>query len=108
MLKLDCDIRQPLSGTRPFQLPWSTITQRSMLSRVVWFFLCFLLMHPVLGYAVDIYLADGTLLNAASPAPTGAQPVLFVHGHNLSLTEPHYRATWTEPLSTLPSFGETL
>jgi Mg-chelatase subunit ChlD len=67
-----------------------------------------MLMHPVLGYAVDIYLADGTLLNAASPAPARAQPVLFVHGHNLSLTEPHYRTTWMEPLGTLPSFGETL
>ena len=102
------DMWQPWCSIRPFQPPWSTTTPRSMLSRAAWFLLGFLLMHPVPGYAVDIYLSDGTLLNAASPAPTGIQPVLFVHGHNLSLTEPHYRATWTEPLDTLPSFGETL
>lgn len=108
MLQLDCHIWQPWCGRRPFQPPWSTTTHRSMLSRSAWFLLYFLLLHPVLGYAVDIYLADGTLFNATSPAPAGTQPVLFVHGHNLSLTEPHYRATWTEPLGTLPSFGETL
>ena len=108
MLKLDCDILQLLYGLWPFQPPWSTTVHHSMLNRIALFLLCFLLMHPILGYAVDIYLADGTLLNATSPAPTGTQPMLFVHGHNLSLTEPHYRATWTEPLGILPSFGETL
>ena len=76
-----------------------------------WFFVCGVLLSPILGYTADIYLADGTLLQANSPAPSGAQPILFVHGHKLisSDPEPHYLATWVQALdSTLRSFEETL
>ena len=82
-----------------------------MISAVLWFCLCLLFMPPLLAHAVDIYLADGSLLGAQSPDPKGTQPALFVHGHKLSVLdpEPHYLATWTQSLdSTLRSFGETL
>ena len=78
---------------------------------LAWFGICLLLMAPLLAHAVDIYLADGSVLGMQSPEPKGARPVLFVHGHKLALLdpEPHYLETWKQSLdSTLRSFGETL
>ena len=51
-----------------------------MLISLVWFCMCLLLMPPLLAHAVDIYLADGSVLGAQSPEPKWARPVLFVHG----------------------------
>ena len=82
-----------------------------MIISLVWFCMCLLLMPPLLALAVDIYLADGSVLGAQNPDPKGTRPVLFVHGHKLDPLdpEPHYLATWRQSLdSTLRSFGETL
>lgn len=89
-----------------------------MLSALLWFLMSLLLMPPLLAHAVDLYLADGSVLGAQSPEPKRTRPVLFVHGHKLAsldpephylAPEPHYLETWTQSLdTTLRSFEETL
>lgn len=112
MIKHGCNAQQWSYGTLHFPSPLPVTASRSRSRRVVWFCLCLLLVPAIVGHAMpDIYLADGTLLDNNSPAPTGAQPVLFVHGHKFFVLdpEPYYRLTWVQSLdSTLRSFGETL
>ena len=111
ILRLSFKIGQRLYSTLCCQSPWTMTTRRTTRRCTLRLCLCLLLMAPLLGHAGDLYLADGSLLGAPSPAPQGAQPVLFVHGHKLLWWEPEpsYGATWTVSLdTTLRSFGETL
>ena len=112
MIQHGFNARQWSDGPLCFPSLLPVTASRSRGRCVAWFCLCLLLVPAMVGHAMpDIYLADGTLLDANSPAPTGAQPVLFVHGHKFLVLdpEPYYRATWVQSLdSTLRSFGETL
>jgi len=50
--------------------------------------------------SVEIRLADDTVLGAGSPPPNGRLPVLFVHGHKVSVLaepEPNYFLNWQDP-----------
>lgn len=60
--------------------------------------------------AVDVHLADDSLLDAGSPAPQGNLPVLFVHGHggDDEASDPNYQNNWQETLNGLPSFSQAL
>ena len=60
--------------------------------------------------AVEVHLADGSLLSQNSPSPDGRVPVLFVHGHNPNneATDPNFENDWQESLNGLPSFKQTL
>ncbi len=58
-----------------------------------------------------VYLKDGTLLTANSPAPDGSLPVLFVHGHKPGLAsdpDPNYKINWQKMFNGLPSFKDAL
>jgi len=60
--------------------------------------------------AVEVHLADDSLLDANSPAPEGNLPVLFVHGHggDDEASDPNYQNNWQETLNGLPSFKQSL
>jgi hypothetical protein len=66
---------------------------------------------PGLAEASVVYLKDGTLLTANSPAPDGSLPVLFVHGHKPGFSsdpDPNYKINWQKMFSGLPSFKNAL
>jgi hypothetical protein len=69
-----------------------------------------LVFAPAAAAAVEVHLADDSLLDASSPAPDGHLPVLFVHGHggNDEASNPNYQNNWQEPLNGLPSFQQAL
>jgi hypothetical protein len=69
-----------------------------------------LLVFVPAAAAVEVHLADDSLLDASSPAPDGNLPVLFVHGHggNDEASNPNYQNNWQEPLNGLPSFQQAL
>ncbi len=63
------------------------------------------------GADAEVHLADDSLLSETSPAPQGARPILFIHGHNLASANDadfNYRKNWHDPLGNLPSFKQTL
>ncbi|HVR67376.1 MAG TPA: hypothetical protein VMT98_12085, partial [Verrucomicrobiae bacterium] len=65
--------------------------------------------RPVL--AVDVHLADDSLLTVATAAPDRPKlPVLFVHGHNPTNndTDFNYKKNWWDDLGALPSFKRAL
>jgi hypothetical protein len=69
--------------------------------------------EPAWGAAIfaEVHLADDSLLSSTSPAPQGARPVLFIHGHNLlspNDADFNYRKNWHDSLDNLPSFKQTL
>ncbi|NJN00843.1 MAG: hypothetical protein HC793_04580, partial [Aquincola sp.] len=69
------------------------------------------LQFPRAVLAVEVHLADDSLLTAgAAPPDRPKLPVLFVHGHNPTDddTDFNYKKNWWNDLNTLPSFKRTL
>ncbi len=69
------------------------------------------LQFPRAVLAVEVHLADDSLLTASTAPPDRPKlPVLFVHGHNTTSddTDFNYKKNWWNDLGTLPSFKRTL
>ncbi len=69
------------------------------------------LQFPRAVLAVEVHLADDSLLTASTAPPDRPKlPVLFVHGHNPTDndTDFNYKKNWWNDLGTLPSFKRTL
>ena len=69
------------------------------------------LLFPRAVLAVEVHLADDSLLTASTAPPDRPKlPVLFVHGHNTTDddTDFNYKKNWWNDLNTLPSFKRTL